>query len=110
MTGSNNVRKRNNASKPKPEEKEINKKPEEMKEVQNSKDSKTRSKSVYIYVICAISVFVLSSFNGTITKSFKNFQRGLFEASDVVEEVYSSNEYLNDQFILEKRYFYFRVF
>jgi len=102
MTGSNNVRKRNNASKPKPEEKEINEKPDEKKEIQNSKDSKTRSKSVYIYVICAITVFVLSSFNGTITKSFKNFQRGLFEASDVVEEVYSSNEYLNDQFILEK--------
>ena len=98
----NNVRKRNNASKAKQEEKEVNKKSEKKKE---SKDSKTSSKRFYLYIICAISVFVLSSFRGTITKSFKNFQNIILEGPDEIEEVYYSNEYLSDEFILEKRYF-----
>ena len=97
-----NVRKRNNASKAKQEEKEINKKTKEKKE---SRDSKTSSKRFYLYIICAISVFVLSYFRGTITKSFNNFQNRIFEGPNEIEEVYYSNEYLSDEFILEKRYF-----
>jgi len=98
----NNVRKRNNAKKSKQEEKQVKKIVDDIKDVKSSKNSKNNSNIVYFYVICAIAVFVLSSFSSNITRSLKSFQNGLFESSHKVEEVYSGNELLNDQFILEK--------
>ena len=100
----NNVRKRNNAKKSKQEEKQVKKIVDDIKDVKSSKNSKNNSNIVYFYVICAIAVFVLSSFSSNITRSLKSFQNGLFESSHKVEEVYSGNKLLDDQFILEKRY------